>query len=164
MSRIQQRSGKHGQKMAASYLSGLGIEDIEEIGTPVIITPAKVGGSSRRNVYHVIYGAKVSGDHRGVLPDGSSVLIETKTVNENTLGWSQMRPHQPDRLSRHAKHGGAVSLLVWVNHPDIFVMRWMPDGIAGFMPGKGISRERAKALHEETLSYLRSRIEESHDQ
>ena len=38
--RYEQRIGKHGQNVAAAALSRVGIEMVEQIGTPVKLTPA----------------------------------------------------------------------------------------------------------------------------
>lgn len=162
MTRIQQQIGKHGQKQAASILSGMGIEMVEEIGTPVKLLPVKFipGFANRKDVFRVIFGEKVSGDHRGVLPDGTSVLIETKTVLDGNLTWSHMREHQPDRLSRHAQIGRALSLLVWVHSTGVYVMHWKRYvdkdfiGIEGFGYRKSITPERAQALHREFLEFM----------
>lgn len=162
MTRIQQQVGKHGQKQAASILSGMGIEMVEEIGTPVKLLPVKFipGFAHRKDVFRVIFGEKVSGDHRGVLPDGTSVLIETKTVLDGNLTWSHMREHQPDRLSRHAQIGRAVSLLVWVHSTGVYVMHWKRHvdkdfiGIEGFGYRKSITPERAQTLHHEFLEFM----------
>jgi hypothetical protein len=61
----EQRIGKHGQSTAAAVLSGrCGINMVEQIGTPVLLIPVQ---AQRRNTYQVIFGEKVSGDHRGVI-------------------------------------------------------------------------------------------------
>lgn len=159
MTRIQQRIGKHGQQQAASVLSGMGIEMVEEIGTPVKLLPAP-GFAHRKDIFRVIFGEKVSGDHRGVLPDGTSVLIETKTVLDGNLTWSHMREHQPDRLSRHASIGRAISLLVWVHSTGVYVMQWKRHvdkdfiGIEGFGFRKSITPERAAELHREFMEFM----------
>lgn len=156
MTRQNQQIGKIGQQQAASFLSGnVGLLMVEPIGTPAKYIPAH---SHRKDVFRVVFGEKVSGDHRALLPDGSSVLIETKTVYDGNLTWSHLRDHQPERLSYHAGIGSAVSLLVWVHHSGIYVMRWEVDGIAGFGPRKGITAARAQELHDETMVYLNGRI------
>jgi hypothetical protein len=152
--RQQQQVGKHGQQQAASYLSGLGLEMVEPIGTPVTLLP--FGG--RKDVFRIIFGERVSGDHRALLSDGTSVLIETKTVYDGNLTYSHLREHQPERLSRHAGIGNALSLLVWVHHSGIYVMRWGRDGIDSFGYRKSITPERAAKLHQECLAYLEARM------
>jgi len=142
--REEQLIGKHGQNMAASALSRIGIEMVEQIGTPVKLIPA---GSQRRDVYRVIFGEKVSGDHRGILCGGISVLAETKTILDRNLRYSDLREHQPGRLNLHAEFGG-VSLLVWVHHTGVYIMKWP---IEGFMAGKSISIEMARELNIETI-------------
>ena len=157
MSATEQAIGKHGQKLAASHLAALGIEMLEPIGTPVTLLPVK---GNRHDVFRVVFGEKVSGDHRGLLPDGSSVLIETKTVMDGNLTWSHLREHQPHRLSQHASIGTAVSLLVWVHQSGIYVMHWTPEGVAGFGFRKSITPARAAELDEQCRAYLSERMNE----
>lgn len=150
--RLQQQVGKHGQTKAASYLSGVGIEMLEEIGNPYSIIRWMPNG-----YFEVVFTDVASGDHRGVLPDGTSVLVETKTVYDSNLTYSHMRDHQPERLSRHASFG-ALSLLVWVHNSGIYVMRWYEDGIEGFAPRKSITPELAQNLHNGFLEFMERRL------
>ena len=144
----EQRLGKRGQYTAAAVLSGrCGINMVEQIGTPVILIPVQ---SQRRNTYQVIFGEKVSGDHRGIIGNGISVLAETKTILDRNLRYSDLREHQPARLSEHADHGG-ISLLVWVADTSTYVMRWPIDG---FVPGTSITPELAEELDAETVAEL----------
>lgn len=133
MSRHEDRIGKIGQEHAAAALRRIGVNMVEKIGTPVKTIPARVKGT-----YTVVYGEKVSGDHRGILDDGTSVLAETKTIMDRNLVWSDLRDHQPGRLDQHAEFGG-VSLLVWVHTTGVYVMRWP---VAGFGPRKSITQSR----------------------
>lgn len=137
MSRHEDRIGKIGQEQAAAALRRIGVNMVEKIGTPVKIIPARVKGT-----YTVVWGEKVSGDHRGILDDGISVLAETKTIMDRNLVWSDLREHQPDRLDQHAEFGG-VSLLVWVHSSGVYVMRWP---VAGFGPRKSITPEQAAQI------------------
>jgi hypothetical protein len=154
----EQRIGKHGQITAAAVLSGrCGINMVEPIGTPVILIPVV---SQRRNTNQVIFGEKVSGDHRGLIGDGKSVLVETKTILDRNLRYGDLREHQPARLSEHANYGG-ISLLVWVHGTGAYVLRWP---IAGFEAGKSITHEQARELDAETLAFLdRIRIEHARE-
>jgi hypothetical protein len=140
MSRSEQRIGKAGEDWAANAVRGLGVEMVEEIGTPVKIVRTKklYDGTWCK----IVWGEKVSGDTRGVLPGGRSVLVETKTILDRNLQWGDLRPHQPGRLSQHAELGG-LSLLVWVHASGIFVMQWP---ISDFCRGKSITPERAQTL------------------
>lgn len=151
MTRQQQLQGKHGQNLAASLLAAWGLPMVEQIGTPVKLIPH----GARRDVFRVIWGESVSGDHRAILPGGRSVLIETKTVYDRNLRYSDLRTHQPTRLSMHAAIGG-LSLLCWVHDNGVFVMEWASDGIKGFKPGKSIDKQFGEALHKETSHMLRS--------
>jgi hypothetical protein len=138
MSRKEQSIGKHGQECAAVALRVAGVDMVEQIGTPVHLIPHP----TQAGYYRVIYGEKVSGDHRGILPGGRSVLAETKTIRDRPLRWSDFREHQPERLDAHADAGG-VSLVVWVNDDGAYIMRWP---IPGFGPGKSIDLKRAREL------------------
>ena len=145
--KLEQQRGKHGQNVAAASLSRNDIEMVEQIGTPVKLLPVQ---SQRKNVYQVIFGEKVSGDHRGILYGGRSVLAETKTILDRNLRYSDLRKHQPGRLTSHATFGG-LSLLVWVHSTEVYIMRWPVDG---FMEGKSISIEKATALNIEKVDEL----------
>ncbi len=139
MTRRQQRVGKNGQVLAANTLRALGVEMVEQIGTPVLLIPI----GKNKQIFTVIWGEKVSGDHRGILRgSGRSVLAETKTILDRNLRWSDLREHQPERLSLHADLGG-LSLLVWVHSTGVFIMRWP---ILGFAPGGGMTPEFALAV------------------
>jgi hypothetical protein len=144
----EQHIGKHGQNTAAAVLSGrCGINMVEQIGTPVLLIPVP---ASRRNTYQVIFGEKVSGDHRGLIGNGISVLAETKTILDRNLRYSDLREHQPARLSAHTKYGG-ISLLVWVHDTGAYVMRWP---IKGFEAGTSITHEQAQELDAVTVAFL----------
>ena len=136
MSRYEDRIGKAGQSQAGQALRRLGVEQVEEIGTPAKLIPAG------RGVYKVSWGEKVAGDHRGILPGGRSVLAETKTILDRNLAWSDLRPHQPGKLTEHAEHGG-LSLLVWVHSSGVYVLPWP---VPGFGPGKSINPDKAREL------------------
>lgn len=148
MTRQQQRIGKHGQNIAASVLSGLGLERVTQIGTPVRLI--KMGSVRSVPVFQVIFGDKVSGDHTAIWR-GKFVLIETKTILDNNLVWSDFREHQPDELADHAAKGG-ISLVVWIHSTGKYVMRFP---IEGFGKGKGITPERARELDSQTRMFLR---------
>ena len=138
--------GKYGQERAAAALRSLGIEMVEQIGTPVFLIPAE----RARNTYFVTWGEKVSGDHRGILQGGRSVLAETKTIMERNLRWSDLRDHQPGRLDEHNQHGG-LSLLVWVHTTGVHVMQWP---VLGFGPGESLTPEFAMIVAATTREYL----------
>lgn len=147
----EQLIGKHGENLAHSILNGLGLEFIERIGTPVKLI--KIPGH-RQGVYQVIFGEKVAADHRAMLPDGRSVLIEVKTILDRNLAWSDLREHQPTKLQQHTDLNG-LSLLVWVHDTDIYVMRWP---IEGFGPRKSIAPHQAAIHHDRAVSYIRNCI------
>jgi len=140
MSRREQSTGKQGQEVAAATLRHLGIEMVEKIATPVLLIPSHYKG-----LFKVIFEEPVSGDHRGILKGGRSVLAETKTIIDRNLRYSDLREHQPGRLSEHAAMGG-LSLLVWVHNSGVYVLEWNEGGIIGFTKGTSLSPETAQAL------------------
>ena len=139
MSKREQKIGKAGEEWAMARVRSLGVEMVERIGTPVKI----VRTSKDKRWHQIVWGEKVSGDTRGVLPGGRSVLVETKTILDRNLRWGDLRPHQPGRLSQHAELGG-WSLLVWVHSTGIYVLEWP---ISDFRHGKSITIERAQSLN-----------------
>lgn len=149
----EQQIGKNGEQTARSVLDGLGLEMIEKIGTPVKLSPVP---GARKNVYQVIFGEKVAADHRAMLPDGRSVLIEVKTIYDRNLVWSDLREHQPAKLQQHASLNG-LSLLVWVHDSGVYVMRFP---IEGFGPGKGITPAQAQNIHTLTVLYIQRCLDE----
>ena len=156
MTKREDRMGKAGQNIAASVLSGMGIEMVEKIGTPVRLVPV----NPRQNIFKVFWEEAVSGDHRGILPGGISVLAETKTILDRNLRYSDLRHHQPERLQEHSQHGG-ISLLIWVNgsyRENVFVMLFP---IIGFEPGKSIKVEEARYEDQVARRFIYQKIEEN---
>lgn len=145
MSRSEQQIGKGGENAARLALLASGVLMVEKIGTPVRLLPA-----GRHGIFKVIFGERVSGDHRGIMPDGRSVLAETKTILERNLAWSDLREHQPDKLQEHADYHG-LSLLVWVHMTGVYIMEWP---VPGFGPRKSITIEFASNYDEITRLML----------
>lgn len=133
----EQTIGKQGQNLAAAELRSIGIEMVEKIATPVLLIP-----SAHKGLFRPVFEEPVSGDHRGILHDGTSVLAETKTIMDRNLRYSDLRDHQPARLTEHVSWGG-LSLLVWVHSEGIYIMQWP---IFGFKPGTSISPKNAQFL------------------
>jgi penicillin-binding protein-related factor A (putative recombinase) len=136
------RIGSAGENLAAGALRRIGVEMVEEIATPVIVSRQANG-----RMIVVGYKEKVSGDHRGIYR-GRSILAETKTVTDRNLQYGDLRPHQPERLEYHAECGG-VSLLVWVHHSGVYIMQYP---IEGFKKGKSLTPERARELNIENIA------------
>jgi len=125
------RIGNQGEEIAAMQLRMLGVNMVETIYTGWRV----VRWVNRpKRVAIIVPYEKVSGDLRGVLPDGRSVLVEVKTYDGDTLAHSKLKPHQVAALQEHYDNFG-VSLLVWVNRGNVFVMAWP---IEGFKKGKSI--------------------------
>lgn len=143
MTKYEQRIGQIGQNHAANALRGIGVMCVEKIATPVRLLPARAKGT-----FKVVWGEVVSGDHRGIIPGkGTSVLAETKTILDRNLRYSDLRDHQPERLTEHHENNG-ISLLVWVHSTGIYIMRWP---ITYFVKGKSITPEEASLLNVESL-------------
>jgi hypothetical protein len=140
--RLNKRQGDIGQSVAMLALRRLGVLMPEEIATPVILRPARAPVPGKPTPFFVTYGQKVSGDHRGVLLGGRSILAETKSMHGDRLMFSDLRPHQPERLTEHAEAGG-ISLLIWASEYGTFTMRWP---VPGFKKGTSIKVDQAKAL------------------
>jgi hypothetical protein len=83
---------------------------------------------------------KVSGDWRGILPGGMSVLVEVKTVER--LMYSEFADHQVDALNKHHAAGG-LSLIGWVCGSENFVLRWP---VPSFVPRTSLAIETARQL------------------
>ena len=110
-----QKIGAAGQEQGRGALFRAGVELVEHIGTPFTRIPHPNPQIAKQGYCKIVYDEKVSGDHRGVLPGGISVLAEVKTVLIGNLTWSHFNgDHQPESLTKHAETG-AISLLVWVS-------------------------------------------------
>ena len=151
MGKKSQTIGASGENLAKLRLHGIGVDMVEKIGTPMklLALSTRIQSSLRRmgcnpkNVFRIVFGEKVSGDHRGIISEsGKSVLAETKTILDRNLRWSDLRKHQPERLDVHHLYGG-ISLLVWITNDGVYVMEWP---VPGFGPGRSISLDRAKEL------------------
>lgn len=141
---INKHLGNAGEKQAANALARIGVLMVEEVGTPFMIT--KMGSHGWVQGH---FKDKVSGDHRGHTVKGISVLAEVKTVWDRNLRWSDLKEHQPGRLSQHAEC--AISLLVWVHHSGIYIMPWLDVLVAGFRKGKSLTIEQAQILNIENI-------------
>jgi hypothetical protein len=74
-------------------------------------------------------------------------LAETKTILDRNLRYGDLRAHQPERLQMHANLGG-LSLLVWVHHTGIYIMKFPIDG---FEKGSSITVSQARELNIEEM-------------
>jgi hypothetical protein len=118
--RRNQRRGKTGEEIAELLLRAAGVQMVEKIATPYVITNVmKRNGQTWVQMRH---SEKVSGDRRGIMPDGRRVLCEVK-VRSGNLRKSDFEPHQREALSQNHRFGG-VSLVVWVHPDDNFLLRW----------------------------------------
>jgi len=132
--KMAQKMGAEGEDVAAAALRACGIRMVEQIATPFAITAKREGGWVR-----IKRKAKVSGDRRGVMGDGSGrrVLAEVKSTGSDRIKWSRLRDNQVRALDENNRLG-AVSLLVVVFNSVAFVLRWPVDG---FGPGTSIRVE-----------------------
>lgn len=140
--------GKVGENIFMYRLLALGVHMPEEVHTPWRISrkPGMGQDAFGRPCKSRIVGAtpmkKVSGDIRGVLMGGRSVLAECKSYDDKLL-FSCLDENQHASLSNHHKYGG-LSLLCWKWQNGHSVMIWP---IEGFLPRTSISIEKALALN-----------------
>lgn len=162
MAKKSQSIGAGGEQIAEMRLRGIGLGMVEKIGTPVklVSIPKRTRkymqkfGFNPNGVFRVIFGEKVSGDRRALVPgSGVSVLIETKTILDRNLRWSDLRDHQPGRLDYHVELGG-ISLLAWVHQTGVYVLQWpVPD----FGPRKSITVDQARWLEIEDINGINTK-------
>jgi len=133
--RRRQRSGVVGQSVIELRLRALGVLMLEAVNTPWKIV--RVGG----RIVGAVPMKKVSGDFRGMLPGGRSVLVEVKSFGR--LPYGAFKAHQVQSLADHHASGG-LSLVGWVFPGGDVLMAWP---IPGFLPRTSVSVERAKALN-----------------
>jgi hypothetical protein len=114
----------------------MGVLMVERIHTPwnIIRHPAT------RKIITAFPLEKVSGDFRGVLPGGRSVLCEVKSCDR--LVFSAFDKHQITALNDHFKAGG-LSLIGWKWADGNSLMRWP---VEGFGPRTSLASQRAKVL------------------
>lgn len=145
MARRSQTLGTIGEQIARMTLERMHVRMVERIFTGWKLIRWT---NASRGLAHIVAQSKVSGDFRGIIPGGRSVLVETKlTESDNRLRWSDLRPHQREALTKHSTVGG-LSLVVWIlaaggidADRDVFVLQWPIDG---FAPYKPIDNESAK--------------------
>jgi len=131
--RQQQKQGARGEEQAAAALTRLGVEMVVKVETPVRLVRGQV-----------IRHKKADADITGIYPaTGQRVLAEVKTHDDNTLPWSEFRPHQPVRLSENVRCKG-LSFVIWVHSAGVFVLTWP---IPGFAPGASIALDYAKRFN-----------------
>lgn len=135
--RRSQKKGKESEGLAEMLLRLKGVEMVEKIATPFVITDTR--RDRYGTWYRIVWEQKVSGDRRGILRGGRRVLAEVKARKHN-LQWSNFEDHQVEALNRNHELGG-LSLVVYI-HPTINVVMEWP--IPGFGPGVGISPEEAE--------------------
>lgn len=135
--RRSQAIGARGEGAAENALRAYGVCMVEQIATPFAITARQKGGWIK-----IERKKQVSGDRRGVMPDGSGrrVLAEVKTTDGDRVEWSRLEDHQVRALDENNRLG-AVSLLVLVYlSVGTYVLRWPIDG---FGPHKSITVQQA---------------------
>lgn len=131
-----QQIGADGEDIAENALRAYGVRMVEQIATPYAVTGRKKGGWIR-----LVHKAKVSGDRRGVMGDGSGrrVLAEVKSTAGDRITWSRLDDHQVQALDENHRLN-AVSLLVVVFSGQAFVLRWP---VEGFLPRTSITLDMA---------------------
>lgn len=130
--KASQQLGADGEQVAENALRAYGVRMVEQIATPYAITDRRPDGFVR-----IKRSAKVSGDRRGVMGDGTGrrVLAEVKATSGDRILWSRLEDHQVRALDENNRLG-AVSLLVVVFDRQAFVLRWP---VEGFLPRTSIT-------------------------
>lgn len=128
-------SGIVGQNVIEWRLREIGVLMVEAVHTPWKVQ--RVNGK----IVGAIPQEKVSGDFRGILPGGRSVLVEVK--NFETLPYGAFKKHQVDALNAHHANGG-VSLVGWVCGSENFLLAWP---LPGFVPRTSFPVEAARRLN-----------------
>ena len=134
---LSQRKGKVGEEIAAMLMRAAGVKMVEKIATPIIVYARK------RDWVKIAYTERVSGDWRGIMPDGRRVLAEVKSRDGN-LRWSDLKAHQVAALDNNHRYNG-VSLLVWIHIDFNVILRWP---IQGFDRPRTSIRADAAGLYE----------------
>lgn len=149
--RINQNRGGQGESIAANVLFARGLAMVEKIGTPTKKIPLEQSGKkllrklgiNTRDLYHVKFGEKVSGDRRAIIPEyGISVLVEVKTRLDSKLSTSDFEKHQLQALTTHVENGG-ISLIVWVHESGVYVLNYPINGWGKNYP---LSPEQARIV------------------
>lgn len=131
--------------VARRALTHAGAQLVERVHTPFRLQRRVVNGRSQ------IVGAspmeRVSGDFRGILPGGRSVLCEVKH-REGRLVFSDLEAHQREALTKHSAAGGC-SLLAWVVlEPAVtcWLLPWDLVVAIGFRERTSLTPEQAEAM------------------
>lgn len=119
-----QRVGKAGEQVAEIMLRQAGVRMVEQIATPYVIYASR--GTGRNRWVQMRHTAKVSGDRRGIMPDGRRVLCEVK-VRSGNLRKSDFEPHQLAALEENSQLNG-VSLVAWIHPDESLLLRWPLPG------------------------------------
>lgn len=140
----EQEQGKAGEVRAEAALRRAGVFNVEKIGTPIRITGTKL--IHGRHWYSIVWGDKVAADRRGELENGISVIAEVKTIFERNLRWSDLRKHQPGKLTSHK----GISVIVWNNKRGANILRWPIPGFS--KKGDSLTADQAEKLKVDRIS------------
>lgn len=128
------KQGEVAQDLFELRLRALGVLMVERIHTPWKVVRHPV----TRKIINAIQVQKVSGDFRGVLPGGRSVLVEVKSCER--LVFSVFADHQVRALDDHVQAGG-LSLIGWKWSTGDALLEWPAYA---FRPRASLSIEHAK--------------------
>lgn len=131
------KQGEVAQDLFEIRLRSLGVLMVERIHTPWKIVRHPV----TRKIVNAIQMEKVSGDFRGILPGGRSVLVEVKSCEH--LVFSAFADHQVNALNEHRETGG-LSLIGWKWPTGDAILQWP---IIGFIPRTSLPIEYAERFN-----------------
>jgi hypothetical protein len=123
------KQGNAGENLVKAELQRRGVALVERIETGWGIIRGATG-----RIVSAYPLSPVSGDFRGILAGGRSVLVEVKTIPER-LPYSALELHQHVALKAHHEHGG-LSLVAWVNGEEVTIFEY-PN--PAFKPRKSIT-------------------------
>lgn len=130
-----------GQDVIMWRLRSIGVLMVERVHTPWRIERSRGRNGQPSRITAAYPLQKVSGDFRGILPGGRSVMCEVKRVD--VLRFSEFDKHQVEALNDHAQLGG-LSLIGWCFPGGDAVLAWP---VPGFNPRTSLSVETARALN-----------------
>lgn len=127
--RMNDKAGKGGEALVIATLKLAGIPAVKlETGWGGIPVQAPdLPGWHGMALKNARPKDKVLGDVIGTLPPhGRLIFMECKTVREDVLSWTELKPHQVVNLTTWCRTGAWCGV-AWVHETEINVMRWPVD-------------------------------------
>lgn len=147
--RRAKRRGDDGEDIATMQMNALGFRMIRTVhnGWRIVKWLPHIG----KNIARIVPVEKLEGDRRAITPNGRSVLAEVKSYDDK-LPHSAVKEHQREALLEHASNKG-LSLLVWVDRGNCYVMRWP---VPGFVYGTSLKPAQAEEAMNKLMFDMRT--------